>query len=78
MGAPKSIENEKPPNSDSSSNNYNEADAFNADIILTKLGRIGWFQVKYVLCVGYGLLFPTAAILIYTFVGGVPAHRCCI
>lgn len=49
--------------------------AFNPDIILEQLGPIGWFQIKFILCVGYGLLFPTAVILMYTFVGGVPAHR---
>lgn len=74
MGAPKTSENEKPPNS-SSATTTNPAEAFNADIILTQLGPIGWFQIKYLFCIGYALLFTTAAILIYSFVGGVPAHR---
>lgn len=73
MGAPKTSENEKPPNSNSTTSNPEEA--FNADIILTQLGPIGWFQLKYLVGVGYSLLFTTAAILIYSFVGGVPAHR---
>nr|CAH0104623.1 unnamed protein product [Daphnia galeata] len=77
MGAPKSIENEKPPNQEeSTSSSCLDGDAFNADIILNHLGKFGWFQLKYLLCIGYGLLFPTSCILIYVFVGAVPAHRC--
>lgn len=88
MGAPKPIDNEKPPNQDESVSNTGDAgefgdgsdsgdagDAFNADIILGHLGKIGWFQVKYLFCIGYGLLFPTSCILIYVFVAAVPAHR---
>lgn len=54
---------------------YTVKDAFNADIILGLLGRFGKFQMKYVITIGYSLMFTTAAILIYTFVGGVPKHR---
>jgi hypothetical protein len=61
MGAPKSIENEKPPNQEeSTSSSCVDGDAFNADIILNHLGKFGWFQLKYLLCIGYGLLFPTS------------------
>ena len=73
MGAPKPIENEKPKNSDADT--VNSPDAFNADIILPHLGRFGKFQAKFLFCIGYGLLFPTAAVLIYTFVGATPAYR---
>lgn len=80
MGAPKPIENEKPPNQDGpAANTFDDGDpgdAFNADIILGHLGKMGWFQIKYLFCIGYGLLFPTSCILIYVFVGGVPAYRC--
>lgn len=75
MGAPKTVENEKTPDLNSPRCSYSVGDAFNADIILTKLGKYGWFQLKHLLWLGYGLLFPTASILIYTFVGATPAHR---
>lgn len=75
MGAPKPAETEKPPNPDPESEQYSERDAFNADIIFQILGRFGWFQIKYLVTIGYSLMFTTAGILIYTFVAGVPKHR---
>ena len=56
---------------------FKASDRFNPDKIFTALGNFGWFQFKHVACVGYGLMFPVAAILLYTFVGATPAYRCC-
>ncbi|KAK4004202.1 hypothetical protein OUZ56_005944 [Daphnia magna] len=74
------IENEKPPNQDgSAANTFDDGDpgdAFNADIILGHFGKMGWFQIMYLFCIGYGLLFPTSCILINVFAGVVPAYRC--
>lgn len=54
---------------------YTASDRFNPDKIFVALGNFGWFQFKHVACVGYGLFFPVAAILLYTFVGATPAYR---
>ena len=73
MGAPKTNED---PKKDEKSNAANDRanKAFNADAIFTHLG-FGWYQWKFILWVGYGMLFPTAVMLSYTFLGFVPAYR---
>ena len=56
----------------SASNNTQKP--FDTDVILGHLG-FGWFQIKMIVVLFYGILFPTAAVLIYPFIGFVPRHR---
>lgn len=80
MGAPvKAVDGSEKPKTDEASSSSQQIvsskDAFNADVILGQLGGYGWFQLRYIFCTGYGMLFPTALILIYTFVGAPPRYR---
>lgn len=52
-----------------------EDEAFDADVILQHLGKIGWFQFRYFVCLAYAVLFPTATILVFNFTGATPAYR---
>lgn len=75
MGAPKTSDNQKDEEKSTVSGSDDGVNkAFNADAIFTHLG-FGWYQWKFIFWVGYGLLFPQAAILMYTFVGFVPRYR---
>ena len=48
--------------------------AFDSDAILQSLG-FGWFQVKFLVFMAYGLAFPQAAIFVYNFLGATIPHR---
>ena len=50
-------------------------DAFNCDVIFTKLGKFGRLQRKFWMCMAFTIIFPASAILVYTFTGNVPQYR---
>ena len=48
---------------------------FSVDGVLAHLGVWGKFQARFWFCISYNVLFPTAALLSYTFIAALPKHR---
>lgn len=68
MGAPKTKDEKSTVNEDKA------ATSFDPDAVLQLLG-FGWFQVKFLVFMAYGMVFPQAAVLVWNFLSASPLHR---
>ena len=69
MGVPKTNDNAK------ANATAVEDQAFNADVIFSLIGKTGRYQWRFWFFMGFTLLFPASAVLVYTFTGNLPAYR---